>query len=186
MLLAGVLLGAPAAAQTPRPPGPWVFDLRGATSGLPTNTSFFPGIPAETLVPSRGFGFDVGGHIYLVTIGPSRVGVGAGYSRVRGTAPGISERVGALAPQVSFNFGTTYGWSYLSAGPGRAWVRSTVDRDTGTATADSGGIAAVNFGGGARWFMSDHVGIGFDVRLYRLSGAPGATLIAASVGISLR
>jgi hypothetical protein len=187
-LVAAVLAVAapPAAAQTPDPVTGYVVDLRGATSGLPKETAFFPGIPVETIVPARGFGFDVGGHVYLFPLGPSRVGVGANYVRVRGTTPGIVASVRAVAPQVSFNFGTANGWSYVSAGVGRAWVTTTVDGESGSMTADSDGLDAVNYGGGARWFLRRRVAVGFDIRVHRISGPPKTTLFAASLGFSLR
>jgi hypothetical protein len=174
-----------AAAQSSQPPGPWVIDLRGATAGLPADTAFFPPITVDTLVPSRGFGLDVGGHVYLLSWGPSRVGVGVSYVRVRGTATTVAATVGAFAPQVSFNFGTRNGWSYLGAGWGRAWVRTTAEQLAGTAERESGALAAVNFGGGARWFLTRHVGVGFDVRWHRLSGTPRTMLLTAAAGVSI-
>ena len=62
------------------------------------------------------------------------------------------------------------------------------------ATADSGWMGALNFGGGARWFISEHVGFGFDVRWHRLGGrdasgtsvaVPGTTLFHVGVGVSV-
>jgi hypothetical protein len=87
-----------------------------------------------------------------------------------------------FAPQVSFNFGTRAGWSYLSGGYSAAQV--TV-RSSGTSevTQESGTISGLNVGGGARWFLSDHLAAGFDLRLHRLAGT---RLFAASAGISLR
>jgi Outer membrane protein beta-barrel domain len=182
-----VLAVGPAAAQGQTAVGGYVIDLRGATSGLPKETAFFPGIPAETIVPARGFGFDVGAHVYLFRLGPSRVGLGANYMRARGTAPGIVGNVRTLAPQLSFNFGTRDGWSYISAGAGRAWVTTTLDdEESGLLTTDSDGLNAVNYGGGARWFLRRHVAVGFDVRFHRVSGPPKTNLFAASVGVSVR
>jgi hypothetical protein len=181
-----VLVALPAAAQGPDPVAGYVLDLRGATSGLPKETAFFPGIPVETIVPARGFGFDVGGHVYLFGLGPSRVGIGLNYLRVRGTTPGIVGNVSSVAPQVSFNFGGANGWSYLSAGVGRAWVRTTIERESGPATAESEGLTAFNYGGGARWFLMRRLALGFDVRLHRVSGPPRTSLFAASVGFSVR
>ena len=186
LLAGGVLLGAPVHAQSPDPPGPWVLDLRGATSGLPKDTAFFPAVATETIVPARGFGFDVGGHVYLFRLGPSRVGVGANYVRARGTTGGVVANVGTIAPQVSFNFGSSEGWSYLSAGLGRAWVKTTVAQEAGRASADSGGLTAINMGGGARWFLAAHLAVGFDVRVHRISGPPRASLFTASVGLSVK
>jgi hypothetical protein len=174
-----------ASAQAPEPPGPWVLDVRGATSGLPSDTAFYPPLSLDTLVPSRGFGFDIGAHVYPLSLGPARVGLGATYLRARGTSESVAANVGTLAPQVSFNFGSRNGWSYLSAGFGRAWIGTTAEQLTGTAEEESGGVRAVNFGGGARWFLTSHVGIGFDVRWHRLSSTPQATLVSAAVGFSV-
>jgi hypothetical protein len=174
-----------AAAQPVAPPGPWVLDVRGATSGLPTDTAFFPAVATETLVPARGFGFDVGAHVYLLSLGPARVGVGASYLRARGTAESVTANVTTVAPQVSFNFGTTNGWSYLSAGLGRAWIKTTAVQLAGEAVRESAGLSALNFGGGARWFLASHVGFGFDVRWHRLSSTPGVILLSAAAGFSV-
>lgn len=223
IFIAGVLLSAPVSAQTPPdPPGPYVIDVRGATSGLP-GTDFFPTVPQGTAVPSRGFGFDVGGHVYTLTIGAARVGLGLNLVRVRGTAstvptapvagsqtratvapvfPDIESTFTTVAPQVSFNFGTADGWSYLSAGVGRGSIETQSIAPAGTnqaptvpATRNSGGVMSINYGGGARWFLRRHVAVGFDVRFHRLSAGgnetagpatPGARLLAATVGLSLR
>ena len=181
-----MLAASPAAAQTADPVAGYVIDLRGATSGLPRQTIFYPGIPVETIVPARGFGFDVGGHVFVLRLGPARVGVGANYVRVRGTAEGIAANVSTIAPQVSFNFGSSNGWSYLSAGLGRAWVATNVARETGSAVTKTDGITSVNYGGGARWFLKRRLAAGFDVRVHRLSGPARETLVSVSVGLSVR
>ncbi|MGH9349820.1 MAG: hypothetical protein ACRD26_21420 [Vicinamibacterales bacterium] len=186
LAVVGVLAASPAAAQAPDPVAGYVIDLRGATSGLPKETAFYPGLPVDTIVPARGFGFDVGAHVYLFSLGVSQVGLGANYLRARGTTPGIVARVGTVSPQVSFNFGTASGWSYLSAGLGRAWVTTRVERASGTLTADSGGLRAVNYGGGARWFLADRLAVGFDLRVHHVSGPPKIRLFATSVGFSVR
>jgi hypothetical protein len=181
-----VLAAAPAAAQGQKAVTGYVIDLRGSTSGLPEETAFFPGIPADTIVPARGFGFDVGGHVYLFKLGPSRIGIGANYMRVRGTAPGIVGELSTLAPQLSFNFGTADGWSYLSAGYGNASIATTVDNDSGSSTAESGTLDAINYGGGARWFLRRHLAVGFDVRFHHVSGPPRTNFFSASAGFSVR
>lgn len=177
---------APVAAQTTEPVSGYVIDLRGATSGLPKESSFFPGLPPEALVPARGFGFEAAGHVYLFKLGPSRVGIGASYLRARGTSPGIVATFSTVAPQLSLNFGSRDGWSYLSAGLGRAWMRTRVEDESGVTTGDSGELTSTNFGGGARWFLARHVGVGFDVRFHRLSGATRAMVVGATVGFSVR
>ena len=219
-------VAAVAAAQTPvltlEPdrPGPYVIDVRGSTVGAPQAAGFYPAVPTGTLVPSRAFGFDLGGHVYLFQLGPARVGIGADLFRLRGTAsppepvttgsattppptpsapttPDITVSVTTIAPQISFNFGGSSGWSYLSAGLGRAQVitkRSTFDRGQ-AARLESGQVTSQNFGGGARWFTSDHLAFTFDLRFHLLSpgkpqdearGTPRTRIVSASVGISLR
>jgi hypothetical protein len=172
-------------AQALEPPGPWVLDVRGATSGLPSDTTFFPTLAVDTLVPSRGFGFDVGAHVYLFSLGPARVGIGANYVQARGTSDTVTANVSTVAPQISFNFGSSNGWSYLGAGVGRAWVRTTAVQLSGTAEQETGGVASVNFGGGARWFLTSRLGVGFDVRWHRLSSTPSTMLLSAAAGFSI-
>src|SRR5262249_51306031 len=168
--------------------------------------------------PSRGFGFDVGGHVYTRKFGAARVGLGASFVWARGTAstvptapaagsrtgstaapalPDVESRLTAIAPQVSLNFGTADGWSYISAGVGRGSVETrSIPRGTGATmgvpgtdattgvpgtdgtvslpeTRSSGGVMSINMGGGARWFLGRHVAFGFDVRFHRLSPGSG-------------
>jgi hypothetical protein len=115
----------------------------------------------------------------LFGFGPARIGLGASFLRVRATSPDAQINVQLLAPQLSFNFGTSNGWSYLSAGAGPARVDGAVAFDVG----------GVNAGGGARWFLNNHLGIGFDIRMHKLAakGAfPRTTLVSASVGMSVK
>ena len=180
-----LLVTGQAFAQAVDPPGPWVLDVRGATSGLPADTAFFPALAVDTLVPSRGFGLDVGAHVYLFSLGPARVGLGASYLQARGTSETVTANVRTIAPQISFNFGSVNGWSYLGAGFGRAWVRTTAVQLSGTAEQETGGVPSVNFGGGARWFLTERLGVGFDVRWHRLSSTPNAMLLSAAAGFSI-
>ena len=201
LMAAGVLLAwpAPAAAQLPSagPPGPYVIDLRGATSGLPTSSSFYPTLDDPITVPARGFGFEAGGHVYPLSVGPARLGLGLSFTQVRGTSPGLAATVRLVAPQVSFNFGTSRGWSYLSAGLGTASMTTRLEGETAAAAAaaESGSVRSLNFGGGARWFITGHLAASFDVRFHRLSagsprdgraGTPGGTLTAVSAGLSIK
>jgi hypothetical protein len=181
--LAGVLLGSRGEAQslTPGPPGPiFVVDVRGTTSGIPTSIGLYPTVPDGGSVPSRGFGYDVGGHVYLFNLGAARIGLGVSVIGVRGTATDATATMNVLAPQISFNFGTSDGWSYLSVGAGTARVNAEA----------TGSSSAINAGGGARWFIKRHIGVGFDLRLHRIA-ADGDTMgdsmiFAASVGFSLK
>ena len=204
----------------PSRPGPYVIDVRGSTVGAPQAPRFYPTVPTGTLIPTRAFGFDLGGHVYLFQLGPARVGVGADLFRLRGTAsppkpvttgsattpppapsarttPDITASITTIAPQISLNFGNSTGWSYLSAGLGKAQViteRSSFDKGQ-AARLESGQVTSQNFGGGARWFTSDHLAFTFDIRFHLLSpgkpqgeiaGTPRTRIVSASVGISLR
>lgn len=225
----GTLAGAPAAAQiaAPDPPGPYVVDLRVATGPIPQAPGFFPPVPGATIIPSRGFGVDVGAHVYLMRLGAGRLGVGASILRIRGTAsppapisgssstatstttvpatkPDVEATLTAIAPQLSFNFGSADGWSYVSAGAGRAKLTTATSAfggsDSGTTatpalSAESGTRSSINFGGGARWFAKTHMGFSFDVRFHLVSAGPETdtspatprtTVVTASAGISLR
>jgi outer membrane protein with beta-barrel domain len=201
MVAAVVMAAAPAAGQTPARPGPWVLDLRGVTSGIPTDTTFYPTL-TSTIVPSRGFGADVGGHVYLSNLGPARVGLGASVMNVRATAtaaastdaesaePGqrVTLTLRAIAPQVSFNFGARDGWSYLSAGLGLGSVNSRTENDS-PGEHESGRLRTVNYGGGARWFVTPRLAFGVDLRAYRLAagaGTPRVSIFAAGAGLSIR
>jgi hypothetical protein len=220
--LAGITSEAGAQIVSPGPPGPYVIDLRGATSAIPSGEAFVPPVPSGTRLPTRGAGVEAGAHVYLFRLGPSRVGLGAAVLRVRGGAspqtassasggsavsptPDVDAALTVLASHVSFNFGTGDGWSYLSAGAGRARVTavaSPVQGSNGTGStgagggsANSGSLSSANIGGGARWFLGRHFGISFDVRMHLIgAGAsdgerpatPRANVTAATVGISVR
>ena len=189
-LLAGAC--SVAAQEAADLPGPYVLDLRGALTGVPGAGAFFP--PSDSTqtisVPSRAFGFDVGGHVYPFALGLSRVGFGVNLVRARGSLsnPDVSVVVTTVAPQISFNFGTADGWSYLSAGYGAATVTSNIPGADG-GSADSEILGSVNLGGGARWFLRRRLAAGFDVRFHMLgkgSVTPRAKVIGVSVGVSVR
>jgi hypothetical protein len=180
--LAGVLLVTQVEAQglTPGKPGPFVIDVRGVTSGIPASPGLYPDLGDQFVVPARGFGFDVGAHIYLFSLGPARLGIGANYIEVRGTATDADATLETIAPQLSFNFGTSDGWSYLSVGAGTARVKAVA----------SASSSAINAGGGARWFLKRHLAVGFDVRFHKIA-ADGDTMgqstqVSASIGFSLK
>jgi hypothetical protein len=181
--LAGVLLGSRAGAQslTPGPPGPiFVVDVRGSTSGIPTGVGLYPSVPVGGSVPSRGFGYDVGGHVYLFNLGSARLGLGVNVIGVRGTATDATANMDILAPQLSFNFGSSDGWSYLSLGAGTARIKA----------GETGSSSAINAGGGARWFIKRHLAVGFDVRLHKIAAdgetMDDSTVLSASVGFSVK
>ena len=170
-----------------------IADVRGATSGVPSDVAFYPPLPADVLVPSRGFGLDAGGHVYGGTIGAARLGFGANVIVVRATQVDVTTVARVIAPQVSFNFGGPDGWSYISGGLGAGTIAGRVRREGGETERRSGTVSAINVGGGARWFMTRHLAFTFDLRLHRLgsgerdgTATPSAMLGAASAGFSIR
>lgn len=215
----------PPTIPPPDPPGPYVIDVRGSTVGAPQAPDLYPPVPTGTLIPTRAFGLDLGAHVYLFRLGRARVGLGADLFRLRGTAspppppksapgtappspslapttPDITVSITTIAPQVSLNFGSSTGWSYVSAGLGRAQVdteRSSF-RTGQAASRGSGQVTSQNFGGGARWFTSDHLAFTFDFRFHLLSpgeaqeivpgtlvpGTRRTRIVSASAGISIR
>jgi hypothetical protein len=208
------VMGRPVAAQTKEPIGRFVVDARGASAGLPTVPGWTPLVPTDTQLPARALGLDLGAHVYVLRVRGAAIGIGGtwGFSRGRtsppevppGTTtpilqtPEVTTRTTTLAPQVSLNFGHSLGWSYLSAGLGRTRVESEARAVTGTiqyVPRDSGWTKTINFGGGARWFINDHLGVSFDLRWHKLSivpasnthpGAPRASLVTAAVGVSIK
>jgi hypothetical protein len=201
VVAAVIMTAVSAAAQTTSRPGPWVVDVRGVTSSVPTDTTFYP-LLAASVVPTRGFGLDLGAHAYFFELGPARVGLGANLVMVRASAGGASTGDAAastpgqrlaltmrvIAPQVSFNFGSGDGWSYLSAGVGVASLH-TETTDVLPGESESGQLRAVNFGGGARWFISERVAFSIDLRAYQIAvGAqtPRVGVFAVGAGLSIR
>ncbi|HEX5110607.1 MAG TPA: outer membrane beta-barrel protein [Vicinamibacterales bacterium] len=197
-----VLAAMPSSTSAQRnvaaPPGPYVIDVRGALMGLPQDTGFYPQLPDDALVPARGFGLEAGAHLYFGRFGPGQLGIGASVSQVRGTAPAGTElTMRMIAPQVSINFGTRDGWSFLSGGVGVANARGEFSGndvvEAGSRSSDT--MLAINGGGGARWFMTSHLAVGFDMRLHwiagqsakvALAGTPSDFLFMASAGLSIR
>ena len=205
-----VLLPAASSAQVSAP-GPYVVDLRGTMSGAPGSASFYPPVTTAIRVPQRAFGFGAGAHVYAFRIGVARLGFGVDWMRARGTATTAvsattvsttaaastdtfhaAMTVTTIAPQLSFNFGSREGWSYLSGGYGTATTHAEVNVPESLGV--EGGsrnrrTSTLNIGGGARWFLREHFAVGFDVRFHRLLAtdtAPRTQIVGLSVGLSVR
>ncbi|HUQ86926.1 MAG TPA: hypothetical protein VM096_05160 [Vicinamibacterales bacterium] len=197
VVLVILLAAGPVAAQT-REPLPWfVVDVHAATVGLPQAEGWVPVVPAETVLPGRNWGLSTGATIYPFRLRLITFGLGASMIAGKGSSDVVHTGITSLVPQLSLNFGRKLGWSYLSAGLGRSKVSSRGDA-VGTAPAmvvPEAWNSALNFGGGARWFMKPHLGAGFDVRFVKLASRSATdTLPAAkrtqvwniSVGISIQ
>ncbi len=202
-LLVAVVCIAPeqAMAQGREPLRGVVVDLRLVSATLPSAVGWTPAaLPADAVVPGRGFGVDGGAH---VLVGPGRyrrlgLGVSPLVSQGRSTgltpAPTVTTRFLAAAPHVAMNFGHALGWSHVSLGVGTAKVTSEVAG--GLAEPTSWGTA-IHYGFGGRWFLRDHVALSLDLRFWALTprpasasgarpSAPATTRVALGAGVAFR
>jgi hypothetical protein len=214
MLLATIALAigsaSTTAAQQREPLPVAVVDIRGASVGLPTAFGWTPPVPENAVVPSRSLGLDAGGNVYFLRRRAVSLGIGGGVIFARGVStpvnvpdaedvlPEVTTRLAMLASQFSVNFGHRAGWSYISGGLGRSRVRSEaspIPPATVPSNVEVGWVQTINYGGGARWFFSEHFAFSLDLRWYRLPEldatttrpATGrATLLVASGGISIK
>jgi hypothetical protein len=194
---------ASTAGAQPRPStkiGPFVVDLRAAIPSFPSNVQLATsrGVGSGDL-PGAGLGIDVGAHLYLVRWRAITFGIGGELltARARSSPPdgqAITERYTSVAPQLSFNFGSAKGWSYLSGGIGPS-VWSIVPNGSQPMAADKERLKTINYGGGARWFSKKHLAFTFDVRFYAINpgtptfgfpGAPRTRLLVIGAGVSVR
>lgn len=195
----------PAHAQPPEEPiGGYVFDVRGTLIPFVLNADLAVnrGLPPLD-TPGRGFGYDLGGQVYVFRLWQITFGLGGSYhashaDQRRGElsadpeGPTLRKRFSALSSQLSFNFGHRNGWSYLSGGLGSSRL-SLFPRDAEEPAQRSANT--LNYGGGMRWFLSRRVAFTIDIRLYAISplpatdagpGSPRMTQIAFNVGASFR
>jgi hypothetical protein len=189
-----------ATAQARDPIGGLVADIHGLTVTLPTSQGWTPtAISTSPLVPGRGFGGELGAHVVFGPGRYTRFGLGATGLFAQGRASGgaaeavrVTTRLSTIAPHVSANFGHRLGWSYLSGGAGVARVSSEAD---GGAPDPTGWGTVFHYGGGARWFIRERIGVSFDLRFWALAArdaagdrprASGNTRIAFAAGVSLR
>ena len=188
VVIALLLAAMPAAAQPAKEKIPlFAIDAHAATVGLPQAEGWVPVVSSDTELPGRNWGFGGGATIYPFRLGIITFGVGASILKGSGESLTITSGSGSTAttrvtpvvhtgvthliPQISINFGHKLGWSYLSAGYGRSRVTSSADA-VGTTPAQIVPEAwnpAINFGGGAKWFMKPHLGASFDARWVKLS-----------------
>lgn len=208
------LSAAGAHAQAPPPKIPIAaLDLHGAfvsfpdTQGLADSRGLnLVGDTAADL-PGAAFGGSIGLHLYLLRWKAVTFGIGGEVVGLRAhsapvAAPGqttapvpVSETFLSASPQLSFNFGSATGWSYISGGIGLSqW--SVIPDGAESQDADAERLKTLNYGGGARWFMKPHLAFSFDVRVYAISpgspsplglpGSPRATLMVIGAGVSLK
>ena len=205
-LLALLLLPLPSFAQTPEPIGPVAIDVRVATPRFKENADVASALGVSTTnMPGRGLGLAGGLHWYPLRMGRVTLGLGGEllFSGASNTleaeddtgvdGPTVKTRFNAVSPQVSLNFGTGRGWSYLSGGLG--WGNFTTEREDEPVADGDGSPRVLNYGGGARWFAKDHLAFAFDVRFYAINAQeaitgrpayPKMTLMVISAGVSFK
>jgi Outer membrane protein beta-barrel domain len=157
-----------------------------------------------TELPGAGFGLQAGVHLYPLKWKAITFGIGGELVRGRAsqtpaasvdnlTRPSVEEFT-SISPQLSFNFGTGNGWSYISGGIGTATWALTPQGQEGF-PADTDRLRTTNYGVGARWFMKSHVAFSFDVRVYTidagfsyfgLPASPRTALLIIGAGVSLK
>ena len=195
---------APVLRPTELPIPPFAIDVRGfyARLGQDDVTAADLGVAPEAL-PERALGGAVGVTFYPIRKTGFALGVGGEGILARGreqpvdangTPVGLEleRRLQSLAGQVSFNFGHRDGWSYVSLGMGPL----NFETFAGPPPPESPPRKmTLNYGGGARWFMTRHVAFCFDVRFYDTkpvlatatsAGRERKRLFILSVGVSMK
>jgi hypothetical protein len=191
-------------AQEPPPKIPfYVLDLHANVPNFPSD----PQLAAsrnlnQAALPGAGLGGDIGFHLYPLRWKQVTFGIGGqatlGRSHSSANAslalPAVTERFTTIQPQLSFNFGTGKGWSYISGGIATStW--SVVPDGVDPLPPDQQRLKTINYGVGARWFIKPRVAFSFDVRFYAidptlpsatLPNGPRTTLLIAGAGISVK
>jgi len=208
VVLLGAAWAAPLAAQelTEQPISRYVVDVRAALPKVPSEDGLGNpyGLTGDQL-PGLGLGVDVGAHYYVMRW--KRMALGLGFAAVVGrahasavtaddgtvTGKDTTATFTAAAPQISINFGSAAGWSYLSGGIGVASlaIRTPDTPDSQRAPRTK----TLNYGGGGRWFLRDRVALTFDIRFYAINPiepeadvyrAPRMKMVVVSIGASFR
>jgi len=208
-LVAATVLSANERAFAQEPPAPIprvAVDVHGIIPVFPNDNAQLAasrGLTSVGELPGAGLGGRVGVHLYLFKWKAITVGVGGEVFSARSTsAPpdatiglmAVNERLTSADGQVSFNFGSAHGWSYLSGGMGRSqW--SIVPAGQPATAADAETLPTVNYGGGAHWSIKRHLGFSLDLRLYEIQpgtativgpGSPRTRLLVFGAGIFLK
>ncbi len=178
------------AQETPAPIPRVAVDLHGIVPVFPNDNAQLAGSRGLTVgeLPGAGLGGRVALHLYVFKWKAITVGVGGEVLAARsGSTPPdttvgltpVNERLTSADGQLSCNFGSAHGWSYLSGGVGRSqW--SIVPAGQPAAAADAETLPTVNYGGGAHWSIKRHLGFSLDVRLYEIQ--PGSVTMAGQPG----
>lgn len=189
-----------------RPIGRFAADARGAFPKFKQDAVTANGLGVKPgNLPTRALGLVVGAHWYPMRLGIVTFGIGGemivarrGRTLDTGTAAApakvtVNSRFSSMAPQVSFNFGTRDGYSYISGGIGSSAF--TAERKDAPLPDPGSRSKTINYGGGARWFAKKHVAMSMDLRFYAVNPEEASatrqarsrmTLMTLSFGVALR
>jgi hypothetical protein len=196
----------PTYAQEPPPPIPlFAIDLHATIPRFPQDQTLADSrnmMLAE--LPGGGLGVQASVHLYpirwrMVTFGiGGEVAASRARSQPSDTSTGLrnaEEKFLSAAPQLSFNFGSGSGWSYLSGGIGVSQWSIIPDGRDEPFPSDTAALKTINYGGGARWFVKPHVAFSFDLLFYQINpgtpylgfpASPRTRLLIIGAGISLK
>lgn len=179
-------------AQGRNPVGPFAADARIAIPRFKQDVTVASSIGVDSLaMPTRGLGLVVGASWYPVHMGRVTLGLGGELLLSRGSKtpeaeddpdegappmePGstVTTRFTSASPQVSLNFGSNRGWSYLTGGLG--WGALTTEREDEPVGDGDSRPRVLNYGGGARWFAKEHLAFALDLRFYAVGAQPAGT-----------
>ena len=205
---------APARAQPQQkePIGRFAVDVRGifarhkAEPSVATDLGVDPGN-----LPPRSFGLAGGAHFYALHTSKITLGFGGNLVFGHGSrsldvvdatgkpvvpaakTPTVRRHFTSISPEISLNFGHRNGWSYISGG---SFGRSKLYLDRADQPASGAPYRkSLNYGGGARWFTSDHLAFSVDFRWYSVAEQPASagliaqprtTLLVLSGGIAIK
>lgn len=200
----------PAAAQEGKPLSGFAADARPLFVGFKETAEMAAQLSvAPAQMPPSGKGVATGLHWYPKRLGRTTLGIGGELLVSRGrraeadaAAARVETRLSALSAQISLNFGTKDGWSYVTGGFGRAALVAEQHKPVptesiiiiGQPTGSERAVRrALNYGGGARWFAKHHFAFTFDIRFYALGPLPsarvprsGAKLLVVSLGTAFK
>ena len=206
LVLATLAAASPVFAQEPPPKiGPYVVDLHLTVPRFPSddaNLALSRGMQLGEL-PGAGIGVQLGAHVYPLRWKVITFGIGGEVASAHASQTPLDPTSGLRAStetfktldgDLSFNFGTGNGWSYISGGLGQS-TRSLVPAGEAPLPSDSERLRTVHYGAGARWFAKKHLAFSFDIRWYQMDpgtpvlgfpGTPRTTLMIMGAGVSVR
>lgn len=183
--------------------GPFVVDAHGTVPLFKTDAGIAAsrGLSASEL-PGAGLGVNVAIHVYPLKWKAVTFGLGGELTLARAhqspadpqAFSAVTETYKTVNAQLSLNFGTGNGWSYLSGGIGPAWWKIVPDGQP-EGPADQDRLREVNYGGGARWFAKPHLAFSVDARWHQVDpgfahgifpASPRTTFLIVGAGVSIK